>query len=142
MSESFHFLPTSKKNWKAGIDSALKRGLGSICGKRKKRKERASAMSNPFSSLTRRHFLWQSASGLGGVALAWLLNRDGRAHAAPHAIPKVRRVVQVFCPGGVSHVDTFDYKPDLEKHNGEELSGKGKIDTFFSKPGRLMKNQF
>jgi hypothetical protein len=94
------------------------------------------------TSLTRRHFLWRSASGIGGVALAWLLHRDGRAHAAPHFVPRVRRVVQVFCPGGVSHVDTFDYKPDLARHDGQELTGKGKIDTFFGKPGRLMKSPF
>src|SRR5262249_39758467 len=42
----------------------------------------------------------------------------------------------------VSHVDTFDHKPDLAKHDGEELTGKGKIDTFFGKPGRLLKSPF
>jgi antitoxin (DNA-binding transcriptional repressor) of toxin-antitoxin stability system len=93
------------------------------------------------SPLSRRHFLWHSASGLGSVALAWLLHRDGRA-AAPHSTPKVKRVVQVFCPGGVSHIDTFDYKSELEKHHGEELTGKGKIDTFFAQPGRLAKSPF
>ncbi len=102
----------------------------------------------PNFPLTRRHFLWQSASGLGGVALAWLLDHEARA-ADPdsalrttHFAPKVKRVVQVFCPGGVSHVDTFDYKADLEKHDGQELTGKGKIDTFFARPGRLMKSPF
>jgi hypothetical protein len=100
--------------------------------------------------LSRRHFLWQSGFGLGGVALAWLLHRDAaRAGAAdpdapkgPHFPPAARRVVQIFCPGGVSHVDTFDYKPDLEKFNGQELTDKGKIDTFFGQPGRLLKSPF
>ncbi|MBI1916040.1 MAG: DUF1501 domain-containing protein [Planctomycetes bacterium] len=50
--------------------------------------------------------------------------------------------MQIFCPGGVSHVDTFDYKPDLAKHDGKEMTGKGKVDTFFGKPGRLMKSPF
>jgi hypothetical protein len=99
--------------------------------------------------LSRRHFLWNSGFGLGGVALAWLLHRDGRAAEtspyaakAPHFAPKAKRIVQVFSPGGVSHVDTFDYKPDLEKHDGQELTGKGKIDTFFAKPGKLWKGPF
>jgi hypothetical protein len=95
--------------------------------------------------LSRRHFLQQATGGLGAVALAWLLNEDARAADAPrptHFPPKAKRVIQVFACGGVSHVDTFDYKPDLEKHDGQELTGKGKIDTFFGRPGRLMKNPF
>jgi len=88
--------------------------------------------------LSRRHFLWQ-AGGLGGVALAWLLNRESRAEA-PHFAPKAKRVVMIFCPGGVSQVDTFDYKPELAKRHGQPL-GK-KIDTFFGQPGNLMKSPF
>src|SRR5262249_55543464 len=102
----------------------------------------------PRSSLSRRDFLWE-AGGLGGVALAWLLHQEGlAAPASPYAprpahFPaKAKRDIQVFACGGVSHVDTFDYKPDLAKHDGEELTGKGKIDTFFGKPGRLMKSPF
>src|SRR5215470_15017789 len=103
--------------------------------------------------LSRRRFLWE-AGGLGGIALAWLLQRDARAAVKPatpaspyaprppHFPARAKRVVQVFCPGGVSHVDTFDYKPDLARHDGKELTGKGKIDTFFGKPGRLMKSPF
>lgn len=95
---------------------------------------------------TRRDFFSQSA-GLSGLALAWLLQRDGRAESVytpkpPHFMPKVKRVVQVYCCGGVSHVDTFDHKPELAKRNGQELTGKGKIDTFFGKPGRLLKSPF
>jgi len=44
--------------------------------------------------------------------------------------------------GGVSHVDTFDYKPDLERHHGKPLLGKGTLDTFFGKPGNLMKSLY
>ena len=51
-------------------------------------------------------------------------------------------MIQIFSAGGVSHVDTFDHKPDLAVHDGQELTGKGKIDTFFGKPGRLMKSPF
>src|SRR5262245_50561591 len=89
---------------------------------------------------SRRDFLWQ-ADGIGGTAFAWLLGRDAAAMPC-HFAPKAKRVVQVFAAGGVSHVDAFDYKPELEKRHGEELTGKGKIDTFFGKPGRLMKSPF
>jgi hypothetical protein len=102
---------------------------------------------------SRRHFLWE-AGGLGGIALAWLLHHEAAAAPAEDLPPspyaprpthfpaKAKRVIQVFACGGVSHVDTFDYKPDLAKHDGQELTGKGKIDTFFGKPGRLMKSRF
>ena len=103
--------------------------------------------SVPFS---RRHFLWNSGGGLGAIALAWLLNResaDGAEVAAisarqPHFAPKAKRVVQVFCTGGVSHLDTFDYKPELERMNGKTLEGKGENLGFFGQPGRLMKSAY
>ena len=69
--------------------------------------------------LSRRHFLSNTAHGLGGVALAWLLSRDQARGAMtgsarqPHFAPKAKRVVQIFCCGGVSHLDTFDYKPEI-----------------------------
>jgi hypothetical protein len=97
--------------------------------------------------ISRRFFLGHATSGLGGVALAWLLHRQARGAGAaparaPHFAAKAKRVVQIVAPGGVSHVDTFDYKPDLAKFDGQELTGKGKIDTFFATPGRLMKSPY
>jgi hypothetical protein len=95
--------------------------------------------------LSRRDLFGSAVTGLGAVALAWLLDRDARAAerpAGPHFAARAKRVIQVFSPGGVSHVDTFDYKPDLAKHHGQELTGKGKVDTFFQRPGRLMKSPF
>jgi len=92
----------------------------------------------------RRQFFSQS-SLLGSTALGWLLARDASG-AEPvsglHHAAKVKRVVQVFCPGGVSHIDTFDYKPELEKQHGKAMTGKGKADTFFGQPGNLMKSPF
>jgi hypothetical protein len=52
----------------------------------------------------------------------------------------VKRVIQIFCCGGVSHIDTFDHKPELIKRDGQDL-GK-KFDTFFGQPGRIMKSPF
>ena len=108
----------------------------------------------PF--LTRRHFLWEVGSGLSGIALAWLFGQECARAASdrvalppspyapkpPHFPAKAKRVVHIYACGGVSHLDTYDYKPDLIKHDGEELTGKGKLDTFFGKPGRLMKSPF
>src|SRR6185436_20831359 len=94
--------------------------------------------------LPRRHFLWNSAGGIGGLALAWMLNRESRAEPAsallPHFAPRARRVVQIFCAGGVSHIDTFDYKPELEKLHGKTLEGKGENKGFFGQPGKVMKS--
>jgi hypothetical protein len=97
--------------------------------------------------LSRRELL---AQGLGGVALSWLLAQEASASdsprrpnaLSPHFVPKAKRVIQIFCTGGVSHVDTFDYKPELDRNNGKPLTGKGKIDTFFGQPGNLMATRF
>lgn len=96
--------------------------------------------------LRRRHFLWNTAGGIGGLALAWMLNRESRAEPAsallPHFAPRARRVVQIFCAGGVSHIDTFDYKPELEKLHGKTLEGKGENKGFFGQPGKVMKSPY
>src|SRR5260370_19369738 len=77
---------------------------------------------------SRRAFLNDAAAGLGAVALNWMLSAEARAE--PHFPPKVRRVIQVFAVGGVSHVDTFDYKPELDRRDGQELTNKGTLDPF------------
>jgi hypothetical protein len=99
--------------------------------------------------LSRRELLFETAGGLGGVALAALLAQEGAlagpsggAGPAPHFAPRARRVIQVFCCGGVSHVDTFDYKPELKRLNGQPLTGKGPVDTFFAQPGNLLASPF
>ena len=109
-------------------------------------------MSSESTALPRRHFLWNAGGGLGAIALAWMLDRDAKAMDSkrpqassalpPHFAPKAKRVVQVFCAGGVSHLDTFDYKPELERLDGKTLEGKGENLGFFGQPGRLMKNVY
>ncbi len=89
--------------------------------------------------LPRRHFLRQAGGGFGAVALAWM---EARAQEKSHFVPRARRVIHVFALGGMSHVDTFDFKPELIRHDGQALSGKGKVDTFFGKPGNLLKSPF
>ena len=104
--------------------------------------------------LCRRQFLTNAGSGLGSIALSWLLNRDGPSTravestardklaraATAHTTPRATQAIHIFSPGGVSHVDTFDYKPELERLDGKSLEGKGTLDTFFGKPGNLLRN--
>ena len=101
--------------------------------------------------LSRRHFLWNTAGGLGGIALTWLMHREQLRAATPaisnsalppHFPPKAKRIVQIFCCGGVSHLDTFDYKPGLEQMHGKTLEGKGENLGFFGQPGKVMKSVY
>jgi hypothetical protein len=104
------------------------------------------AARNLAPLLSRRHFLWKSAGGMGGLALAWLLQQQGHGAQAvlqrPHFAPRAKRVIQIFCAGGVSHLDTFDYKPDLAKLDGKPLEGKGENKGFFGQPGNVMKSPY
>ena len=101
---------------------------------------------NPW--LSRRCFLTDTGTGLGAIALAWMLNGESNAaepetrKQGPHFAPKAKRAIHIFSPGGVSHVDTFDYKPDLEKFHGKALTSKGMLDPFFGKPGNLMQSLY
>ncbi len=92
----------------------------------------------------RRDFCGQLATGLGGIALASLLDRDDclarPASHNPHLLARARRCIHIFSPGGVSHVDTFDHKPALDRLDGQRLTGKGKVDTFFGKIGVLRRS--
>jgi Protein of unknown function (DUF1501) len=104
---------------------------------------------NPEPLLPRRHFLSNASGNLAGVALAWLLQQDQSRAASPsaelsvpHFPPKAKRVVQVFCCGGVSHLESFDYKPELERMHGKSLEGKGENLGFFGQPGNIMKSVF
>ncbi|MEZ6045274.1 MAG: DUF1501 domain-containing protein [Planctomycetaceae bacterium] len=74
-------------------------------------------------NLTRRGFLQNSSAGFGWLALAGLLGNTQKACAAaqPHFTPKVKNIIFCFMDGGPSHVDTFDPKPMLAKHQGEKI---------------------
>ena len=108
------------------------------------------------SSMTRRDLLWRLGGGLGGIALADLLGRHGllAGGAIPHPSPalngglhhraKARRVVQLFMNGGVSQVDTFDYKPALERYHGRPFNpGNGvHVEAVTSTPGNVLGSPF
>ncbi len=57
-----------------------------------------------------------------------------RPRPAP-IIGRATNVIQIFCPGGVSHVDMLDYKPELQRRSGKPFDESGKIQFFASKPG-------
>ena len=76
--------------------------------------------------MTRRDILLRTGLGFGGLALADLVQAVDQggplAPKTPHYAPKAKAVISLFMHGGVSHVDTFDYKPELQKRSGESLS--------------------
>jgi hypothetical protein len=74
--------------------------------------------------ISRRHWLTQASCGFGGLALAGLAHRGAAAANEPqilHHPPRIKRVIFLFMQGGPSHVDSFDYKPLLEKRDGESF---------------------
>ena len=104
--------------------------------------------------------LKRAGGGLGWLALAGLLNDEklllpsARAASAgelanplapkqPHFSTKARSVIWLFMNGGPSQVDTWDYKPELQKRDGKELPGFDKNTGFFTNDvGPLMKSPF
>jgi hypothetical protein len=101
---------------------------------------------------TRRDFLRDAVFGLPAIAAADLLLRGGHLEAAtsdtprrsgPHFEPKARQILHIFLGGGLSHVDSFDYKPELEKYHGRDMPEIfGRADVFFGKVGRLHKSHY
>lgn len=95
----------------------------------------------------RRGFLSWSRRGLGAVALASLLGRTSRGgrDAPPPAAedylrrhrPRAQRAIHVYLCGGLSQVDSFNYRPELAKRHGERLPDGERPDVFFGKVGLL-----
>ena len=101
--------------------------------------------------LERRQWLSFATHGIGCSALAWLLgNRPAYADRvpsestppAPHFPAKAKRVIHFVLCGGLSQIDTFDYKPELERFHGKPLGGDERPDVFFGRVGLLRKNDW
>jgi len=107
--------------------------------------------SNESLLPNRRRFLQQTGLGFGSVALASLLQQQGLAStAAPNPLalrpsmfkPKAKAVIWLFMTGAPSQVDTWDYKPELQKRNGQPLPGSDAKTGFFTTSGRILKSPF
>jgi hypothetical protein len=94
--------------------------------------------------VTRRSFLVDTGMGFTGLALGAMLFRDGVARAEPaaappdgraHFPPKARSVIWIFLCGGVSHVESFDPKPELNKYAGKSIDDTPYKDSL--NPARL-----
>lgn len=86
---------------------------------------RASASSRLCAKSPRRHFLSDIGMGFTGLALGAMLARDGALKAGELSIaqpkPKAKSVIWIFLIGGMSHLESFDPKPELNKHAGKTL---------------------
>ncbi len=104
--------------------------------------------------LNRRTFLRYGGTGLSGIALTALLGQQKLLGAAPpirpkwspehpyaprppHFTPRARNVVVIFCSGACSHLESWDYKPELVKRNGQPMPGAEKLITFQGENGNL-----
>ena len=103
---------------------------------------------HPLVESTRRSFLGNVYTGLGGIGLMQLLadHAVGResdwmpGRGQTHDEPKAKRVLQIMCPGAASHVDLWEYKQSLRKYHGEPLPGEENMVSFQGKNGNLMKS--
>ena len=93
------------------------------------------------AQFTRRSLFGQSAMGLGSAALASLFGQQSQGegisgNGLPHHTPKAKNVIYLFQNGGPSHVDLFDYKPELSRLKGEQIPesivGKARFSTMTS----------
>ncbi|MGE3775573.1 MAG: DUF1501 domain-containing protein [Pirellulaceae bacterium] len=115
--------------------------------------------------LHRRHFLAHTGSGLSAIALASLLQDEGRSWAAtgesrlspfrpaidpaaPHAArpapasARAKRVLVIFCSGALSHLDTFDWKPELARRDGQAMPHAEAAVTFQGENGAIARPLF
>jgi hypothetical protein len=93
----------------------------------------ASHRSPKPDTVSRRDWLWQSGGGLGGIALAELLDQQARAEFPSQESrpkPRAKRVIQLFMAGAASHIDLFDYKPELIKYHGQESNFGEPVEAF------------
>ena len=85
-------------------------------------------MTEDSNPIDRRHFLaltgasaaglWRTAAAMGDAQVVFPRNRT-------HHTPRAKRFLMIFLTGGMSHIDTFDPKPELAKRHGENYPGYG-----------------
>jgi hypothetical protein len=110
-------------------------------------------MNTPdLTNITRRHFLSGNGLGLGAIALSTLLGNEARANVAinatqplaerkPPFAPRAKRVIYLHLTGSPPNLDTYDYKPELVKRDGQECPQQylaGRTFAFTSGTPKLM----
>lgn len=107
--------------------------------------------ANATGRYTRRDFLERLGGGFGSVALMSLLNSVSEVSGSsvyqgtPPFAPKAKKIIHLFMNGGASPMDTFDYKPQLERLHGERFDpGAGQlVESVTNSPGfKVMKSPF
>jgi Protein of unknown function (DUF1501) len=106
------------------------------------------------SLLDRRRWFDYSLRGVGATALLQLLLRDGfaqadepadrddRQEALPSHTPRVKRAIQICLIGGLSHLDSLDYKPELARFHGKSLQSDEQPDIFFGQVGLIRQSDW
>ena len=112
---------------------------------------------NPVNSKTdapfvsRRELFNWGINGLGATAMASMLSQDASVFGAsgsdtkadfPNFPAKAKRAIHICLIGGMSHIDSFDYKPELTKLHGKTLKTDVQPDIFFGQVGLLRKEDF
>ncbi|MCD8534746.1 MAG: DUF1501 domain-containing protein [Verrucomicrobia bacterium] len=109
------------------------------------------------NNLSQRDFLRHTATGLSHIALLQLLNRDGfirhgtceeisqndsnpYAARTPMNAPAAQNVLVIFCSGACSQLETFDYKSELIRRNGQPMPGADGLRTFQGEQGNLTRS--
>lgn len=98
---------------------------------------------------SRRDFLHWGGLWLGATALIHLLQKERLSAVGeeekkpyPNFAPKAKRAIQICLIGGLSHLDSFDYKPELKRLHGKSLNATEKPDIFFGQVGLLRGNDW
>ena len=106
-------------------------------------------MMNHLQETTRRHFFSRCGLGIGSIALGSLMNQETVANPfapkKPHFKPRAKNVIYLFMGGGPSHLELFDWKPELAKRHGQDIPEsfiKGKrfafMNSSFKKANKLL----
>ena len=100
-------------------------------------------MTKVSDTFDRRRLLNWSSQGLVATALTHLLQSESQADSPnPGFAPRARRAIQISLIGGMSHVDSFDHKPELDRHHGQSLKTDETPDIFFGRVGLLRRSDW